>query len=247
MPIGLSTTAVGGRPFSQCLQIYQELAPKLSLEFLELAIGSRAPIAEIPTDLPIIIHNDWIYSEQQVRLQADLMRDRNWETYKAIVKSHQVLAFSWHFPARSSKFTLEQILHRRVELEQYLERPFSLELMPTAKEFGNLQDWQSGTLKDVPLCVDLSHLNIWAKGNADLALTYTEELRPQAVSWHVSCNNGYQDQHEVIPQYSWVARWLKQQTVKELITYEALPIKYAQYQRTDKTLKNKTYGTIDRR
>lgn len=245
--IGLSTTAIGGRGFEACLGIYQELKPKLNLEFLELAIGTRATITKVPTNLPIIIHNDWVYSEDQTRLQAKLMDDRHWDAYKAIVNSHQVLAFSWHFPTRSSKLTLAQILRRRVELEQYLERPFSLELMPTANEFGNLQDWQSGDLAEVPLCVDLSHLNIWAKGNSELALTYTEQLRPQAVSWHVSCNNGYQDQHEVIPEYSWVNQWLKQQSAADLITYEALPIKYAAHQRTDKNLKNKKHVRIDRR
>lgn len=244
---GLSTTAIGGRRFETCLEIYQDLKPKLNLEFLELAIGSRTPITQVPTDLPIIIHNDWIYGEDQIRLQAKLMNDCRWDAYKEIVKSHQVLAFSWHFPSRTSKFTLAQILRRREELECYLERPFSLELMPTANEFGNLQDWHNGDLGGVPLCVDLSHLNIWAKGDPHLALTYTEQLRPQAVSWHVSCNNGYQDQHEVIPEHNWVAHWLKHQTAKELITYEALPIKYAQYQRTDKVLKNKDHVRINRR
>lgn len=237
MTIGLSTTAIGARPFSECLQIYRTLAPDLNLEFLELAIGSRAYINEIPTDLPLMIHNDWVYSPDRLRWQLSLDRDDNWEHYKALTRTHQVLGFSFHFPKHDA-MPLDRVLRRRQELEDYLERPFSLELMPDANWHGCAADFAAGLLTGVPLCVDLSHLNIWAKNVSHLALRLTAQLIPQAVSWHVSVNQGIDDSHDLIPCGHWVEETIESLKLTNVpITYEALPIKYATYERRDKQRK----------
>jgi hypothetical protein len=231
--IGLSTTAVGGRMFTDCLKIYAKLEQPLGLEFLELAIGSRAQLSKLPATLPLMIHNDWVYDLNGCRIKADLMTDNGWLKYKQLTQTHTVLGFSWHFPKRSAKYSLADVLRRQVELEQYLERPFSLELMPDATYYGNLDDWQQDLLQECKLCVDLSHLNIWAKSNPELVKDYAQRLAPQAASWHVSSNRGFKDTHDLIPTDSWILPWITANK-HQMITYEALPQKYKIYDRTDR-------------
>jgi hypothetical protein len=230
MPTGLSTTAIGGRPFNEALAIYEELKPLLNLDYLELAIGTKAVVSMIPHDLPIVIHNDWVYKGYN-RLRANLLQDEGWEKYKELTTTHNIVAFSWHFPKREANLSLDRILKRRVELEVYLGRPFSLEIMPTKEYFGDYNDHVEERLLGVPLCVDLSHLNIWARGKSKLAIEYLKQLRAGAVCYHVSTNYGFQDSHNLIPKGSWVQNWLNEISPAEFVTYEALPQAYSKFDR----------------
>lgn len=231
--MGLSTTAIGGRQFADCLTIYHTLAPALDLKFLELAIGARACINDIPTNLDLVVHNDWVYSPDRTRYQARLDSDRNWQHYKELTQTHQVLAFSWHFPLRSA-MDLTHVLHRQQELATYLDRPFYLELMPTSDFCGSFEDLTSGQLDGVDLCIDLSHLNIWANGSTQQALKYTELVARPNACWHVSTNNGVDDHHHLIPDQHWVLDYVKELPVDKLITYESLPNRFKQFERTDR-------------
>lgn len=243
--IGLSTTAIGARPFKECLEIYYRLQSSLKLEYLELAIGSKAVVTEIPNDLPIVIHNDWVYSSDRVRWQLSLDADENWGYYKDLVRTHNILAFSFHFAERQ-RMPLERVLTRRQELAEYLERPVSLELMPNSKWWGDANDFETGALEGVPLCVDLSHLNIWAANNATVARDYVQQLESQAVQYHVSINNGREDSHDLIPKGHWVEQEIERlKSPATLITYEALPIAYERYERLDKQRRrNKTAASV---
>jgi hypothetical protein len=54
--IGLSMTAIGQRPLPECLAIYEQLKGLLSLDYLELAVGTRCDLSLIPTDIPLALH-----------------------------------------------------------------------------------------------------------------------------------------------------------------------------------------------
>ena len=55
--LGLSITAIGLRPFAECVDIFQKLQEPLQLDFLELAIGSNCCTDFDYSGITLILHD----------------------------------------------------------------------------------------------------------------------------------------------------------------------------------------------
>jgi len=234
--IGLSITAIGQRPIKECIEIYYQLQQSLGLDYLELAIGSNCELNQIPKDIPLVIHNRCLYDNGK-RLPFSLIHSETWENYKNQLCDRTVLALSVHSPKLHEAFQ-EQVLTQRQALERYMGIPVLLEVMPSPAYWLS-QD----NLLDVPLLLDLSHINIWHKGDFKQVEETCNVLLPKAQAIHVSHNDGRTDSHDLIPNGIWFEELINSWAATKLVTYESLPQTWGKYERLDKR-KHKHFATF---
>lgn len=233
--LGLSITAIGARPLQECLNIYQQLQPKLQLDFLELAVGSRCDLTQIPQDIPLVLHNRCLF-EELIKLPFSLAEPDTWQDYMNRLSDRNVKMISVHPPKRS-EITLTHLKQNRDSLESLLGVPVCLEVMPNENWWLCKEDFveRPQDLSDIPLLLDISHVNIWAKGRESVGREWVSTLLPQAIAIHLSHNNGRRDSHDLIPSDIWfnveIETWKSQGYV---LTYESLPEAYSKWERMDK-------------
>jgi hypothetical protein len=233
--IGLSMTAIGQRPLPECLEIYEALKGQLSLDFLELAVGTRCDLSLIPTDIPLVLHDRCLY-EGAHKLPFALAAPESWEGYHQRIASRDVRLLSVHLPLRS-EMSLDGIRRNRDALESLLGIPVCLEIMPATNYWLCADDFctQRDALADIPLLLDISHINLWAMGREAEVRRWVEHLLPQAIAIHLSHNNGRSDSHDLIPAGIWFEESLAQWHARCLsVTYESLPEAFGKYERMDK-------------
>jgi len=234
MLYGLSTTAIGHRSLAEALNIYKILKSQLNLHYLELAIGTLNLVNEIYPE-PLVLHDSCLVDENGKKLRISIESTKNWEFYKKFIEHHQVLQIHVHSPLKNliKKNTIYENLNK---ISDFFKIPVLLEVMPESKY--HLSSVKSvNELNRVPIVLDISHVNIWAKGETSLTQKYTEAILPSARCIHLSHNDGIHDLHNLIPRDHWCCNWLKtiNSTENLLVTYESLPIQFAQYERKDKS------------
>jgi hypothetical protein len=227
---GLSITSIGKRGITECVNIYQTLEPALHLEYLELAVGSRNDLQLIP-DVNLALHHRCLF-DGTYRLPFSLLDKSSWVEYKQRLEGRRLLFFSVHPPERK-ECEWEDVVRARCELEEYLQIPIAVEIMPAPHYWGYKDD----PLTDVPLCFDISHVNLWAEGNAASAMRWVEILYDHMLEVHLSHNDGKCDSHDMIPEDVWFkdVEWSA-----PFITYESLPVKWRAYERLDKNNPHET-------
>ena len=233
---GLSITAIGQRPIKECIEIYYQLQQPLGLDYLELAIGSNCELSQIPENIPLVIHNRCLYQHGK-RLPFSLIQSETWADYRSSLSDRKVLALSIHPPKLHEAFG-EQVKVRRQALEQYMGVLVMLEVMPSPAYWLS-QD----NLLDVPLLLDLSHINIWHKGNFKQMEETCKALLPKAQAIHISHNDGRTDSHDLIPNGIWFERLINSWATTRLVTYESLPQVWHKYERLDKS-KRKYFAAV---
>lgn len=241
--IGLSMTAIGHRPLPECLEIYGALKGQLALDFLELAVGTRCDLALIPTDIPLVLHDRCLY-EGAHKLPFSIAEPDSWHGYRQRIISRDVRLLSVHPPLRS-EMSLDGIRRNREALESLLGIPVCLEVMPATNYWLCADDFctQPDALTDIPLLLDISHINLWARGRNAEVRCWFERLLPQAIAIHLSHNNGCSDSHDLIPAGIWFEESVAEWHADGLsVTYESLPEAFAQYERMDKQ-RQKGQGT----
>lgn len=227
---GLSITAIGLRKIDECLQIFHTLKQPLDLEYLELAIGSKCDVNLNYDRLPLILHDSCLY-EHHLRYKLDPLQPITWYPYAEFIDNHHVLAVSIHPPLKRlcSQQELETAM---AKMQATLKVPVYLEIMPSA------QYWCSSdrTLVDFPLLLDVSHVNIWHKGNIkatqETCLNLLNSFSVGAI--HLSHNQGKVDSHDLIPKEIWFNDYLSEWNQNYYLTYESLPFEYKVYERLDK-------------
>jgi len=225
--IGLSITAIGQRPIKECIEIYYQLQQPLGLNYLELAIGSNCELSQIPEDIPLVVHNCCL-DQNGRRLPFSLIQPDTWANYRSSLRDRQVLALTVH-PPKLQEALGEQVLTQRQAIEQYMEVPVMLEVMPSPAY------WLSqNNLLDVPLLLDLSHINIWHKANFKQVEKTCKTLLPRAQAIYISHNDGRTDSHDLIPNGIWFERLIDSWAVTKLVTYESLLQVWHKYERLDK-------------
>lgn len=233
--LGLSITAIGQRDFAECLSIYETLKPQLNLDFLELAVGSRCDTRYIPDDMPLIIHHNCLY-DNALKIMFKLMDKNTWVDYYQRIKGKNIQLFSIH-PPKKKDATLEQVLDYRQELENYLDIPVCLEVMPYKDDWLFADDFVDYSLSKIPLLLDISHINIWAKSQEDIVKQWVEKLLPQSVAIHISHNNGFKDSHNIIPSGIWFENYIEMWSNKGLfVTYESVPEQFKQWDRAKRNI-----------
>ena len=73
--LGLSITAIGLRPFRECLSIFKKLQQPMQLDFLELAIGSSCSTDFDYSGIPLILHDSCLY-EDGIRKRLNLLHPK---------------------------------------------------------------------------------------------------------------------------------------------------------------------------
>jgi len=162
------------------------------------------------------------------RLPFLLLKPGTWTNYKRLLRDRVVFALSVH-PPKIDEALAGDIIGCRQALEDYMQVPVVLEVMPSSNY------WLShNSLIDVPLLLDISHINIWHRGvPAQVAATFAA-LLPQASAIHVSHNNGRNDSRDLIPSGIWFENLIDTWAATMLITYESLPQAWGNYERLDK-------------
>ncbi|MGG6263303.1 hypothetical protein ACQ4M3_35305 [Leptolyngbya sp. AN03gr2] len=232
--IGLSTTAIGMRPMTAAIEIYHKLQEPLSLEYLELAIGTCNDLTNIPPDVPLVIHDRALYQGTQ-RLPFSLMNPNSWCAYRSLTQQRSVLALSIH-PPRLHEAEQDDLRTARSKLEDYLEIPVLIEVMPSC-EYHNSKN---SIIPAVPLLLDVSHINLWYKGDVEAVKHAVKQLLPHSVGIHLSHNNGKADSHELIPREIWFSEFIEDWGRSLFVTYESLPEHYQQFERLDKQKRHKS-------
>ena len=111
-----------------------------------------------------------------------------------------------------------------------------LEIMPSPNYWMS----QSTMIRHVPILVDISHINLWAEGDLKKAEEIAYGLLNEyfGTEIHLSHNNGKRDSHDLIPSDIWfnplIDLWDR---LNYYVTYESLPIEFAEYERLDKRRK----------
>ncbi len=221
---GLSTTAIGHRPLGECIDIYRHLESELKLEYLELAVGTCNSLDIIP-DMKLVLHDRCLFSNKR-RIPFSLLRHSTWQKYKQVIEGKEVVLLSIHPPERKM-CSWYDVVRARAELEDYMQVPVALEVMPAPHYWCYKED----SLLDIPLCLDISHVNIWCRGNVDKVKQVIEVLHNNILEVHLSDNNGYVDSHNLIPNDAW---FMDVEWAAPFVTYEALPARYYKYERMDK-------------
>ena len=219
--LGLSISAIGMRPISECVQTFNALQLSLKLDFLELAIGSNCRIDFNYPDIPLILHDSCLYKGNSRQL-LKLFKRETWAVYADFIQESQnVVAVSLHAPRRW-ECTLDELERSLTELQAVLQVPVSVEVMPTDDYWcSNLT-----SLVDFPLLLDVSHILIWQHGN----LETTEETCRQLLASHsvtgihLSHNQGFADTHVPIPLDVWFAGDIASWRDRYFVTYESLPV-----------------------
>ncbi|ACB54301.1 hypothetical protein cce_4955 [Crocosphaera subtropica ATCC 51142] len=232
---GLSVTAIGARPLDECLNIFETLKESLGLDFLELAVGSRCDLSKIPKEIPLVIHHRCLF-DGLYKLPFSLAQPETWEEYRQRLRDRNVKMISIHPPMRK-EITFDDLKRNRDQFESLLGVPVCLEVMPNDAYWLSEDDFRTtpDRVIDIPILLDISHLNIWAKGRSALVQEWTERLLPQAITVHLSHNNGRRDSHDLIPSDIWFNQHIeKWETQGLILTYESLPESFAKFERDDK-------------
>lgn len=231
---GLSITAIGRRPFKECLEIYSLLSPPLKVEYLELAVGSNSDLSMIEKGTQIAVHDAGLYSGSR-KLKFNLTRKETWSVYKEQMKGHNVLFFSIHSP-KANQCEYKDIGRLRTELEDYLGLRVIVEVMPSDDYILCADRVEDIVREGLPLLLDVSHVYLWTRGDVRKTRELVDRLLPISEEIHISHNNGRVDQHDLIRKDDWFCSELERWGEGgRYITYEALPCEYAQYQRLDRT------------
>ena len=227
---GLSITAIGLRSLTECLNIFQTLKSSLSLDYLELAIGSKCSVDSNYQNIPLILHDSCLCG-RHVRHRLDPLQPKTWKVYADFIDHHDVLALSLHPPLK--RYCTQQELEMAMnQMQRLLQVPVYLEVMP------NPEYWCSSKqdLIDFPLLLDVSHINIWHRGNGiatqEACLDLLARFTVGAI--HLSHNQGQADTHDLIPDSIWFNNYLAEWNDRYFLTYESLPNDYAAYERLDK-------------
>jgi hypothetical protein len=225
--IGLSLTAIGNRPLDQALATFTKLQPELNLEYLELAIGVQCDRNANYPDVPLVLHDHCLFKGYQ-RLYSN--RPSHVKFYQEFIDTHNVIAMHVHAPRGYSYSTLDSAKEYLTNLQaSYPNTLLCVENMPdnhywlsSVKECGLLQ---------LPLVLDVSHVNIWAKGDQKLTEEMTSTIleRDDVRCLHLSHNCGDRDSHQVIPDSVWFHDSIAEWSTKYFVTYESLPKKYKEY------------------
>ena len=227
---GLSITAIGLRGFEECMDIFQTLKPALKLDYLELAIGSKCEVDADYPDVPLVLHDSCLY-DRYLRHRLDPLQPRTWKPYAEFIANHNVLAVSLH-PPQKRYCTQQELATAMNAMQSALQVPVYIEVMPTAEYWCSSRE----TLIDFPLLLDVSHINIWHRGNEvaaqETCLSLIDSHTVGAI--HLSHNQGRADTHDLIPDAVWFNDYLPQWSDRYLVTYESLPVQYAAYERLDK-------------
>lgn len=229
---GLSTTAIGGprRNTDTSLSIYRELKTALSLEFLELAIGVYAQSEDV-LEVPLVLHDSCLYDDLK-RLLLSPLNPEGWKAYRDYIQRNKVLAVSLH-PPKLRECSKTELIVALSQMEDYFGVPVLLEVMPSPEWWHSMD-----TLLKVPTLLDVSHTNIWCKG--DRRETKEITLRLLDGGWikgiHLSHNEGKSDSHDMVPPNVWWREYLESWS-DYLVTWESLPIEFAQWERTDRNRK----------
>jgi hypothetical protein len=228
--LGLSITAIGLRPITDCIDIFQTLQPELGLDFLELAIGSPCPVEFPYPDVPLVLHDHCLY-DRGMRRRLDPLRPKTWKPYAEFIATHSVAAVSLHPPLQRS-VNRSPLTRSLQAMQQALTVPVYLEIMPSPEYWCSSES----TLLDVPLLLDVSHLLIWHSGDAVATETTCDRILQthDVGAIHLSHNDGKADRHDLIPDEIWFTDRIPAWRQKYLVTYESLPIGQAQFERLDK-------------
>lgn len=228
--IGLSLSAIGGRPLSECLSIAESLAAPLGSQFLELAVGVDCHVAECFGGWPLVLHDNCLRDDSG-RRRLDPLNESTWPLYRDFIEANDVLAVGVHAPAtvRCSRHELEAAVH---SMARALAVPVAVEVMPTPNRWCSSIE----TLVDVPLLLDVSHVLIWEGGDEEAAERTCQELLDQreVIEVHLSHNGGQRDSHELIPPDRWFEPLISEWADSMLVTYESLPESLGASERTDK-------------
>ncbi|MGD1919227.1 MAG: hypothetical protein ACFCAD_10235 [Pleurocapsa sp.] len=166
-----------------------------------------------------------------IRHKLGIFDSRTWKVYAEFVDNRDVLAVTLHPPLKCycTQSELETAL---AKLQSNFKIPVYFEIMPSSEYWCSNMD----TLIDFPLLLDVSHINIWHRGNLETTKqTCLSLFRSHSIKEiHLSHNKGKRDSHDFIPSNIWFSNLIDDWQKKYLITYESLPIDYAKYQRLDK-------------
>ena len=228
---GLSITSIGLREINECLNIFQTLRHPLNLDYLELAIGSKCDANLDYDNIPLIVHDSCLY-KHHYRCQLNPLQPNTWYSYAEFINNHHVLAVSIHPPLKKycSQTDLETALF---QMQKVLQVPVYLEVMPSSEYWCSCDR----TLIDFPLLLDVSHVNIWHRGNSQATqktcLNLLDSYSVGAI--HLSHNQGKADTHDLIPDRVWFNDYLNEWNRDYYLTYESLPVEHRIYQRLDKS------------
>jgi hypothetical protein len=221
--LGLSISAIGMRPIAQCLEIFELFTPSLELEYLELAIDSNCRIDFPYPNIPLILHDSCLY-EKNHRQILKLSKPETWAIYADFIQQNQnVVAVSIHAPRRW-ECSLKELELSLIDLQQLLQVPVAVEVMPTNDYWCSSPD----SLVDFPLLLDVSHILIWQQGNHQATEdTCRKILRSHnIIEIHLSHNQGIADTHDLIPVDIWFDRYISDWRTQYFVTYESLPMSF---------------------
>lgn len=219
--LGLSISAIGIRPIEECIEIFDLFIPSLQLEYLELAIGSNCRIDFDYPNIPLILHDSCLY-EKNHRQLLKLSKPETWSVYADFIQQHQnVAAFAIHAPRRW-ECTQRELERSLIDLQQVLQIPVAVEVMPTKDYWCSSLD----SLVDFPLLLDVSHVLIWHQGNFQQTENTCENLLAahEIIEIHLSHNQGVADTHDLIPVDIWFDRYISEWNERYFVTYESLPV-----------------------
>jgi hypothetical protein len=222
--LGLSISAIGIRPIEKCLEIFNLFTPSLQLEYLELAIGSNCRIDFPYPNIPLILHDSCLYQRNSRQL-LKLSKPETWSVYADFIQQNQhVAAVSIHAPRRW-ECNLSELERSLLALQQVLQVPVAIEVMPTLDYWCSSLD----SLVDFPLLLDVSHILIWQQGNDRATEATCRELLKshKIIEIHLSHNQGIADTHDLIPVDIWFNPYISDWRTQYLVTYESLPVSLA--------------------
>ncbi len=232
---GLSITAIGKREFTDCLSIFNTLKQPLQLDYLELAVGSRCDLSLVPDDLPIVLHHQCLH-HNKLRLPFSLIDKSTWKRYREAIVGKNVLMWSIHAPLikEVNRLDFQNLVW---ELTEYMNIPICVEVMPFPEFY--LSTFTSTFTTNIPLLLDVSHVNIWYKNSrGQVEHTIRELLEYKDVRGiHLSENTGRLDSHDMFDKSSWFYKYIDEWALDYLVTYESLPREYKEFERLDKNKK----------
>jgi len=122
--LGLSITAIGLRPFTECLNIFKQLQEPMQLDFLELAIGSNCSTDFDYSGIPLILHDSCLYQDG-LRKRINLLNPKTWDIYAEFAAQNDVRGLSLHSPRRHD-CSLKELETALLQLEKLSKFQFIL-------------------------------------------------------------------------------------------------------------------------
>lgn len=246
--ITLSCTAIGLRPIDECLSIYLNLQDSLNIRGLELAVGCLVDINyKFESNLSIYLHDKCLYKlDKGIKKRLDFLNPNTHDDIAYFVSKNNVKAISYHGQPKE-QMSLKEFDAAIKLLSFNLNIPVWVETMiNNTYHYGDFDSLSKG---EHNLLIDISHINLWTKGDHVLTerivLNLLNIYGSSVKQIHLSHNNGKKDSHELIPTDIWFKKYLETWASKYIVTYESLPIEYAEYERLDKkSIKDKLNAKI---